>query len=153
MTIEDDITFLEQVPMLHMLGRPALRVLAISVESRYVHGGEVLFRKEEPGDCAYMVQEGSFRIASGQKEELDVVAGPGTLLDEYALVTETTRAFTATALEPSTVVRIPRSLFTKMLESQTDAARRLRDYIGKRADQSVRAMQRVRARLDPTGRR
>ena len=43
MTIEDDIAFFERVPTLNMLGRPALRILAIGAESRYVHSGEVLF--------------------------------------------------------------------------------------------------------------
>jgi len=42
MTIEDDIAFFERVPTLNMLGRPALRILAIGAESRYVHQGEVL---------------------------------------------------------------------------------------------------------------
>ena len=43
MTIEDDIAFLERVPSFAILGRDALRILAIGAESRYVHGGEVLF--------------------------------------------------------------------------------------------------------------
>ncbi len=45
MTIEDDIAFLERVPTLRLLGREALRVLAIGAENRYVHGGEVLFKR------------------------------------------------------------------------------------------------------------
>ncbi len=36
---------------------------------------------------------------------------------------------TAIAAEPSTVLRIPRSLFLKMLEGFPDSAWRLRDYI------------------------
>ena len=43
MSIEDDIIFIERVPTLRMLGRDALRILAIGAESRYVHKGEVLF--------------------------------------------------------------------------------------------------------------
>ena len=39
MTIEDDIAFLERVPALAILGRDALRILAIGSESRYVHEG------------------------------------------------------------------------------------------------------------------
>ena len=37
MTIEDDIAFLERVPALAILGRDALRILAIGTENRYVH--------------------------------------------------------------------------------------------------------------------
>ena len=64
----------------------------------------------------------------------------GTLLGELALLTETTRPVTATAAEPSTVIRVPRSLFLKMLEGFPDAARRLRDYIATRTNQAARDM-------------
>jgi CRP-like cAMP-binding protein len=40
-------------------------------------------------------------------------------------------------------VRIPRSLFLKMLEGYPDAARRLRDYIATRADQTERELARI----------
>ena len=53
----------------------------------------------------------------------EVIAGPGTLLGELALIAETKRPATATAHEPSTVIRISRSLFLKMLEGYPDAAR------------------------------
>ena len=100
-----------------MLGRDALRILAIGAESRYVHKGEVLFLAGEPADCGYVVQEGSFQLASRlQSWPADVIVGPGTLLGELALIAETKRPATATASEPSTVIRISRSLFLKMLE-------------------------------------
>ena len=46
----------------------------------------------------------------------EIIAGPGTLLGELALIAEIKRPATATANEPSTVIRISRSLFLKMLE-------------------------------------
>ena len=58
-----------------------------------------------------------------------MVVGRGTLIGELALLTETARPVTATAREPSTVLRIPRTLFLKMLEGYPDAARELRDTI------------------------
>jgi hypothetical protein len=39
MTIEDDISFLQRVPALSLLGRDALRILAIGSEARYIHEG------------------------------------------------------------------------------------------------------------------
>ena len=67
MSIEDDIAFIERVPTLRMLGRTALRILAIGAESRYVHQGEVLFTAGDPTDCGYVIQEGSFRLDGGAK--------------------------------------------------------------------------------------
>ena len=60
MSIEDDIAFFERVPTFSMLGRAALRILAIGAESRYVHSGEVLFNAGDAADSGFVVQEGAF---------------------------------------------------------------------------------------------
>ena len=153
MAIEDDINFFEKVPTLSMLGRGALRILAIGAESRYVHSGETLFAVGDDADGGYVVQEGSFRLSPrGGDTVKSIRVGIGTLLGELALFTETTRPVTATALEPSTVLCIPRPLFLKMLEGYPDAAVRLREILAKRTDESERDMQRLRAVIDPSGR-
>ena len=148
MSIEDDIIFIERVPTLRMLGRDALRILAIGAESRYVHKGEVLFVAEEAADCGFVVQEGSFRLETKSKLAADVTVGPGTLLGEMALIAETRRPATATANEPSTVIRISRNLFLKMLEGYPTAAYILRDRIVARSEQAIAELTDVRALLD-----
>ena len=153
MAIEDDINFFEKVPTLNMLGRGALRILAIGAESRYVHSGETLFAVGDDADGGYVVQEGSFRLSPrGGDTVRSIRVGVGTLLGELALFTETTRPVTATAVEPSTVLCIPRPLFLKMLEGYPDAAVRLREILAKRTDESERDMQRLRAVIDPNAR-
>jgi CRP-like cAMP-binding protein len=149
MTIEDDIVFFERVPTLGLLGRDALRILAIGAESRYVHGGEVLFGAGDEADAGFVIQEGSFSLSSGQAGESEpLVVGRGALIGELALITETKRPATATALEPSTVLRIPRGLFLKMLDGFPSAAEKLRDILAKRSDQSAADIYSVRSILD-----
>jgi CRP-like cAMP-binding protein len=151
MTIEDDIAFLERVPSFAILGRDALRILAIGAESRYVHGGEVLFTVGDPADAGYVIQDGSFTLKSDNTDSTaaEVTVTRGALLGELALLTETTRPVTATAAEPSTVIRVPRGLFLKMLEGFPDSARRLRDYISSRTNQAAKDIIEVRTTLDP----
>jgi len=151
MTIEDDIAFLERVPTFAILGRDALRIIAIGAENRYVHSGEILFMVGEPADAGYVVQDGSFSLRSETNEMVgpELTVTRGALLGELALLTETTRPVTATATEPSTVIRVPRSLFLKMLEGFPDAARRLRDHIAARTDQAAKDMVGLRPTLDP----
>jgi len=149
MSIEDDIAFFERVPTLSLLGRAALRILAIGVESRYVHSGEVLFRAGEEADCGFVIQEGSFTLSTeAAANGKSITVGPGTLLGELALLTGTRRPATATALEPSTVWRIPRPLFMKMLEGYPDAAQRLRDILTRRIEDSARDIESVRTVFD-----
>lgn len=149
MSIEDDIAFLERVPTLRLLGRTALRILAIGAESRYIHDGEVLFYAGDAADGGYVIQEGSFALRpASQISTSEVIAGPGTLLGELALLTETTRPATAVAREPSTIIRLSRSLFLKMLEGYPDAALTLRDQIAARTAESMKQMSDIRALLD-----
>ena len=146
MAIDDDITFLERVPTLSLLGRQALRILAIGAETCYIHSGEVLFKRGDEADGAYVIQDGRFKLSSNDGNELTV--GPCTLLGEVALFSETRRPATARALEPSTVLRIPRFLFVRMLDSFPEAARKLREILAARLDQATREISNVRAVLD-----
>jgi CRP-like cAMP-binding protein len=147
MTIEDDIAFLERIPILRRLGAAALRILAIGTESYRVEPGQVLFEAGEPADGAYIVQDGSFSLQPEAGGAAESVAGPGTLLGESALMAETTRPATATAREASTVLRISRAMFLKMLESDPGAAQRLQETIAARADEWARDIESVRAAL------
>jgi CRP-like cAMP-binding protein len=147
MAIDDDIAFLERVPTLGLLGRPALRILAIGAETRHVGGGEVLFNAGDEAEGGFVVQAGRFHLSSSE-DGRDLTVGPCTLLGEVALFAETRRPATAKALEPATVLSIPRPLFIRMLDSFPDAARKLREILAGRLDQATREIVNVRAFLD-----
>jgi CRP-like cAMP-binding protein len=147
MSIDDDIAFLERVPVLRRLGAPALRILAIGGETYSVQAGEVLFRAGDVADCAFVVQQGSFGFQTDRASGGEILAERGALLGEAALLTESLRIGTATAREDSLVLRISRAMFLKMLESFPEAAQRLRELMASRADQWAREMETVRASL------
>ena len=132
MSIEDDLALLERIPTLRLLGMAALRMLAIGSEQRDFARGGVLFNAGDDADAGFIVQRGSFRIEGGGAT---VVAGPATLIGELALITAMRRPSTAIAQEDSSVIRIARSLFQRVLESDPAAARRLRDEIANRTSQ------------------
>ena len=133
MSIEDDVALLERVPTLRVLGTTALRMLAIGSEQRGVARNTVLFRAGDEADAGFVVQRGSFRIEDGSGAAL--VAGPGALIGELALINAARRPSTAIALEDSSVIRVARSLFQRVLESDPAAARRLRDEFARRTSQ------------------
>jgi CRP-like cAMP-binding protein len=133
MSIEDDVALLERVATLRLLGTNALRMLAIGSEQREFRRGELLFTAGEDADAGFVVQRGSFRIADEQGAEM--IAGPGALIGELALIVAMPRPSTATALESATVIRVARSLFQRVLESDPVAARKLRDELANRTSQ------------------
>ena len=133
MSIEDDVALLERVPTLRLMGSASLRLLAIGYEQRTFGRGDVLFTAGEEADAGFVVQRGAFRIEDGVSAE--IVAGPTALIGELALVVAMKRPSTAVALDNSSVIRIPRSLFQRVLESDPAAARRLRDEFASRTSQ------------------
>ena len=133
MSIEDDVALLERVPTLRVLGTTALRMLAIGSEQRGCARDSVLFRAGDEADAGFVVQRGAFRIEDGGGAS--IVAGPGALIGELALINAMRRPSTAIALEDSSVIRVARSLFQRVLESDPAAARRLRDEIANRTSQ------------------
>jgi CRP-like cAMP-binding protein len=133
MSIEDDVALLERVPTLHLLGTTALRMLAIGSEQRVFRRGDVLFKAGDDADAGFVVQRGTFRVEGGGGAE--TIAGPGALIGELSLITAMRRPCTAIAAEHSSVIRIARSLFQRVLENDAAAARRLRDEFASRTSQ------------------
>jgi CRP-like cAMP-binding protein len=141
MTLEDDIALFERVPTFGSLGKQALRILAIGAETHRLQSGTVLFYAGDLAESGYLVVEGSLQLEPGTPlDGVEMIAGPGTLVGEQALLTDAVRPATATAMEPTTVIRVSRSLFLRMLEGYPAAARKLRDAMAARADQWAREL-------------
>jgi len=153
MSIEDDIALLESVPMLQLLGRDALRVIAISADARPLAQGEVLFREGQFAEAAYVVASGIVSVgrenaALAKRAGQTVRVGRGGLLGEMALLTESKRPATATAVEPAIVLRIPRVIFMRTIESYPDAAARLMQAVAARVDHTLAELDGVRRHLE-----
>src|SRR5215813_9931098 len=150
MGLEEDIAFFEQVPALATLGKQALHILAIGAETRTLQSGAVLFYAGELADGGYVVQEGSLILEPGTAfEGSEITVGPGTLIGELALLTNTVCQATAIAKEPTVVVRISRSLFRKMLEGYPAAAETLRDIMTERLQAWSKELASVKGALEP----
>mgnify|MGYP001047804792 CR=1 FL=1 len=147
MSIEDDVVLLDRVPTFHLLGNAAIRVLAIGSEQQEFARGSALFRAGDDADCGYVVQRGGFRLSFPDGDSQDATAGPGTLIGELALIVPMARPASAVALEYSSVIRVTRSLFQRVLESEPDGARRLRDELASRTSQAASDLLLVGARL------
>ena len=95
----------------------------------------------------FRVQQGSFALTPERANDADLVAEPGSLLGEGALLVQSQRSGTAIAREDAVVLRISRTMFLRMLDSYPEAAQRLRELLASRADQWAREMENVRTKL------
>jgi len=146
MSIDDDVALFESIPTLRLLGNAALRMLAIGSEQREFLAGEVLFNQDDEADAGFVVQRGAFRLEDGVSAE--IIAGPGALMGELAMVVPIKRRSTATATDRSSVIRISRSLFQRVLEADPAAARRLRDEFTVRSSQITDDLKSASAKLN-----
>ena len=103
----------------------------------------------DDADAGFIVQRGAFQISFGDGGGAEIVAGPGALIGELALVVAMQRPATAIALEHSSVIRVARSLFQRVLESDPAAARRLRDEFANRTSQIASDIVMAGAKLSP----
>ena len=149
MSLDDDIAFFAQVPTLAVLGKDALRILAIGAESRNLPSGAILFYAGELADGGYIVQDGLILLEPGTLQEgKEVTVGRGTLIGELALLTDMVCPATAIAKEPTTVIRITRNLFKKMLEGYPEAALKLRNIMAARVEEWTRDLVAVQKVMD-----
>ncbi len=149
MSLDDDIAFFERVPTFAVLGKQALRILAIGAETRRLASGAVLFYAGELADGGYIVQEGSLLLEPGTLSDgKEASFGPGALVGELALLTDMVCTATATAMGPTVVIRISRSLFKKMLEGYPAAAEKLRDIMAQRLNSWERELATVRTEME-----
>jgi CRP-like cAMP-binding protein len=139
MALEDDIDFLDRIPTLHLLGKDALRILAISVETIRLGRGDILFEEGQPAEGGFVVVNGSLLLqqASDTAGDDAVTARRGSLIGETAMIVETVRPSTAIALESSILFRIPRVVFIRILEGEPQAATALRRLIAARVGRIV----------------
>jgi CRP-like cAMP-binding protein len=127
MGLEDDIGKLARIPAFAGIEPEALRLIAFSAETRILRAGDVLFRRDEISHDGFAVLAGSIAMdASGDGAVAARIVRPPGLIGDLALLTQTRRPATAIAREPSTVLRISRLLFRRVLHEFPESAERLR---------------------------
>jgi EAL domain-containing protein (putative c-di-GMP-specific phosphodiesterase class I) len=85
--------------------------------------GEIIFKEGDPGNSAYLIEEGSVEVgvSSTQQKRL----GKGELFGEIALIDQQPRTATVHALENTVLIPIPRQLVKELLEKTDPVVRHL----------------------------
>jgi CRP-like cAMP-binding protein len=129
MTLDDDIDNLTRIPLFAIFETGALRMLAFSSETRLLRAGDALFRRGDESDGGYILTMGSVGLVSHDDGRAPAyVLRPWALIGEMALVVPSLRPATARALEPTTVLKIGRTMFHQILEQHPATAARARDF-------------------------
>ncbi|HEV2552275.1 MAG TPA: Crp/Fnr family transcriptional regulator [Bosea sp. (in: a-proteobacteria)] len=148
MALDDDIALLARQPLLGLMERDALRLVAFAAESRILRAGDVLFRVGEPSDGAVLVISGAVALDSREDgQPAQEIVGPGALIGEMALFTAVARPVTAIAREPTQVMRLSRSVMRRVLAESPGSAEAVAAAISDRLRGFVDQLSAVREAL------
>jgi CRP-like cAMP-binding protein len=148
MALETDIAILSRAPLFSLLNRDALRLVAFAAENRILRAGDVLFRRGDRSDGGYVVCEGAIALdARDNGSPAAFIAGPSALIGQAALFTRIERAATATAREPTTVIRVSPSLMRRVLEEFPEAAAAMHAIMAEDLSRLTHGLERVRQQL------
>lgn len=95
--------------------------IAALAEVVHMENGETVFEQGDVGDAFYMVVRGDIRIMRGTHEL--ALLGPREGFGEMAILDQETRSATATAAGPTTLLRIDRDSFDRIVEQNPAVAR------------------------------
>lgn len=95
--------------------------IASLAEVVHLETDHVVFQQGDAGDAFYMVVRGRIRIMRGSHELAVLGAREG--FGEMAILDQETRSATATAAEPTTLLRIDRDSFDRLIEQNPSVAR------------------------------
>ncbi|MFO1117602.1 MAG: cyclic nucleotide-binding domain-containing protein [Beijerinckiaceae bacterium] len=131
MALDDDIrTFLE-IPLFRLLERDAVRLLAFSAETKLLRAGDVLFRSPATVDSGNLLIKGALAIFDNPDQigAPRQVARAPALVGELAMITATEFTGSVVAREPSTVLRISRTVFHRVLAEYPRSAQAVREAL------------------------
>jgi CRP-like cAMP-binding protein len=119
-----DDTFAVEVfgrsPLFQQASREIMESLAGRLRRRRFRRGEVIFHQGDPGDSLHIVASGAVKIVlpSAEGEEAIIATlRPGDFFGELALLDGAPRSATATALEQTDTLVLPRQVFAELLDT------------------------------------
>ena len=151
MSLENDLRELGRIPLFAAMEYEALRLIAFAGEARILRAGDVVFRKGDISDGGYVLLNGLRELESPLAGGTHRAITPPMLVGELALVTETERPGTLIARSPSSVLKISRDLFQRVLREFPRTATQTRDFIEARLAAYLRDITETSQRrfLDP----
>ena len=122
------VDFLRRCALFAHVNDDGLRTIAGQVRRRRFRRNEVIFHQGDLGDSLQVVASGGVKILlpSAEGEEAIIASlKPGDFFGELALLDGSPRSTTATALEPTETLALPRDRFLALLEVDPHLVRAL----------------------------
>ena len=105
--------------------------------------------KDAPSDSGFVVVSGLIDLTMSSESGVQILASieGGGLVGELALVTNNLRATNAVVRRDSRLIKIPRVLFTRMLDKYPESAYDLHQKISRSVRSTILQLEKVKFRL------
>lgn len=127
MSLDQDVTFLQRVPLFQHFHADQIKLIVFSAERRTYAAGGLLYKKGDKAHQAIVIAEGHVEAyqSEGDSEKALGRYGPGTILGENAMIVAIERASSVRALDEVSTICITRDLFRRVLDEYPDIAKQL----------------------------
>lgn len=134
MSLDRDLDLISNVSFFAGIPAEALKLIAFSADPRDFADRARLFSSGEIAEGGLLIIEGRVDLVDERANPPKVVdrLGPGSLIGELALITETRRPVSGIANGPVRALFVRRALFRRMLEGYPDIAALLEGRIAER---------------------
>jgi CRP/FNR family cyclic AMP-dependent transcriptional regulator len=112
---------LAAVPFFSGLDAAGLESVGRTVRTRRFRRGEVIFHQGDPGDALFIVMNGAIKISlpsDAGDEAILATLRSGDVFGELALLDGAPRSATATSLEPTETLVLPRDQFRELIATE-----------------------------------
>ena len=148
MALDDDIAVLSRVALFEKMGNDELRLLAFGAEPLHLAQGELLCCMNEAADGGFVLVAGKLARLIGNTQNIDrTFTETGTLIGELSLLTRCTWQSTIAAETSCRLLKLPRTLFRRILEEYPQIALELEKNLTADLSAKVRAMETVARKL------
>jgi CRP-like cAMP-binding protein len=144
MRLDDLVHVLKALPLFRRVEAEALRVLVFSGSQRSLRAGEILFRRGEMSDGAFLVLEGEIILdCRDDGSPSPHVFRAGALIGQSALFLGVQRGATALARSHASVLVLPQALMLKVLDAYPQSAAAMREALAEDARQLSQSLERL----------
>jgi CRP/FNR family transcriptional regulator/CRP/FNR family cyclic AMP-dependent transcriptional regulator len=133
---------LQRVPFFAGLSGREAAALSASMRRRRFRRGEVIFHRDDPGDCLFLINSGAVKISLRSQDDREFILtllGAGDYFGELAILDGLPRSADAIAVEATELQVLPREAFLGFMEANAGAGVRLlaafsRQYVRRLTD-------------------
>jgi CRP/FNR family transcriptional regulator, cyclic AMP receptor protein len=122
--LSNEVELLRRVPLFSGIDPAKLKLLAYTSDVVTYHPGQILFRRGDLGDAAYVIIEGNANVTVSTETSEVAVASfkDGDFFGEIAILCDTPRTATVTASSELKTLRIRKEPFFELLRQFPEMA-------------------------------